>query len=68
VAKTPSAKPWLGRSPLASGGFMAQLLSARHDTPEYRVRRRADPQVAATAYSESSMPAARTGELLNLAA
>jgi len=66
--ETPSRKPWPARRGLAPGPFLAHLLAQRHDVPEYRVHRRAEPQVAATAYSESSMPAARTGELLNLAA
>jgi hypothetical protein len=64
-ARTPSKQPWSIRSPLASGGFMAHLLATRHDVPEIRIRRRADPQIAVAAYRDSYMPAARIGELLN---
>jgi hypothetical protein len=67
AARTPSKQPWSIRSPLASGGFMAHLLATRHDVPETRIRRRADPQVAIAAYRESITPAVRIGELLNQA-
>jgi len=66
--ETPSRKPRPGRSGLAPGPFLAHLLAQRHDVPEYRVRRRAEPQSAITAYGRPGRPAAVNGGRLDRAA
>jgi hypothetical protein len=45
-----SASIRTAHAPRPETGFLAQLLAVKHDAPEYRLRRRTEPQLAVAAY------------------